>query len=110
MSTEDTLVIDLASVCTTHFNTFSCLIKGFAVFSFFFEGHNNHPAGWLFHMSYFLSLQEAIYNRKEETLTAASWDLPIKGEEEIGAEVIPSKEEGKNPACQTFKEALFGWS
>ena len=41
---------------------------------------------------------------------AASQDLPTKGEEKTGGEVIPSKGEGDSPASQSFEETLFCWS
>ena len=39
-----------------------------------------------------------------------SWDLPTKGEEETGGEVIPSEGEGSSLSHQSFEEALLGWS
>ena len=41
---------------------------------------------------------------------AASRDLPAKEDEDAGWEVNPSEGEGNRPACQSFEEALFGWS
>ena len=42
----------------------------------------------------------------EETLTAASKDLPTKEEEETGGEVIPYEGKGDSPAHQSFRQAL----
>ena len=68
------------------------------------------PTGWLLHFNYFLSLQEAINKRWEETFMAASQDLPTEEEEGTVGEVIPSEREGSSPVHQNFEEALFGWA
>ena len=65
---------------------------------------------WLFNISYFLSLQDAINKRWEETLTAASQDLPTEKKVETGEEIMPSEGEGDSPAHQSLEEALFGWA
>ena len=82
--------------------------KSFAIY--IFQEQDHWLASQLFHISYFLSLHEVIDRRMEETLTAGPQDLLAKGEEEISGEVIPSEGEGNSPACQSFEEALFGWS
>ena len=91
-------------------DTFSCPVKGLLVPYSLKDIITSQPAGWLFQNSYFLSLQEAINKRQEETLTTASQDLLIKGEEEIDREVIPSEGEDNSPTCQSFAEALSSWS
>ena len=65
----------------------------------------NNITGWLASSSIphtsFPFFQEAIYRRREETLTTVSQFLPTKGEEEIGGEVIPRK--SYSLACLIFQ-------
>ena len=61
-------------------------------------------------LPFFLNFQEDINKKREMTIVAVFWDLPTKGEEKTGREVIPSEEEGDSPVCQSFEKALLGWS
>ena len=74
---------------------------------YLFQEHNHWPTSQLFHISNFLSLQEAIDKRREEIIVAAFQTLPVEEEEETVREVIPSEGDGDSPACQSLEEALF---
>ena len=57
----------------------------------------------------FLSFQEAINRRREETVMAVSKSLPSEGKEEMCGKDIPS-EWHDSPSHQSFKKAPFTWS
>ena len=56
------------------------------------------PPGQLLHISYFLSFQEGINIRQQQTLTAASQDLSTKKEEEMDEQVISIEGECDSPS------------
>ena len=63
-------------------------------------------ASWHFYISYFLSLEEAIINRREETLAAASHELLTKEEEWLARWSFPVRADNTQ-AHQSFEETLL---